>query len=99
MRLPPGWHKANIDGASRGAPGQSSCGCIFRNFRAFVRGSFAMSLGHQYLLYAEMMGFIIAIKIACVKRLFPLWLESNSETLVNIVKTRSFSVPWPIKTR
>lgn len=40
---PPGWQKVNCDGASRGTPGLSSCGGVFRNYIAFVRGSFMLS--------------------------------------------------------
>lgn len=44
---PPGWMKVNTDGCSRGQPGPSSCGGIFRNCRGFVHGCFELSLGQR----------------------------------------------------
>lgn len=63
----PGWHKVNCDGVVRGSSGLASCGGVFRNSRAFTRGSFAQPLGIQLSLYAEIMGFIISVEIAIVK--------------------------------
>ncbi|KAL0291602.1 UNVERIFIED_CONTAM: putative ribonuclease H protein [Sesamum calycinum] len=53
---PPGWMKVNTDGCSRGQPGPSSCGGIFRNCRGFVHGCFALSLGSGFAYQAEWVG-------------------------------------------
>lgn len=46
----------NTDGCSRGQPGPSSCGGIFRNCRGFVHGCFALSLGSGFAYQAEWVG-------------------------------------------
>ncbi|KAK3230347.1 hypothetical protein Dsin_002228 [Dipteronia sinensis] len=40
-----GWIKVNIDGATIGSLRVSGCGGIFRNYRDFVKGCFAIPLG------------------------------------------------------
>lgn len=55
---PPGWHKANFDGSTRGALGIDVCGGVLWKRRAFVRGLFIVPLGRQLPLYTEMLGFI-----------------------------------------
>lgn len=96
---PIGWHKANFDGAARGSPGISTCGGIFRNHRGFVRGCFAIPLGVQSALFAEMCAFMTVVEIAAQKQWFPIWLESDSSILVEKVKKKDPEVPWQIRTR
>ncbi|KAL5715177.1 hypothetical protein ACHQM5_017038 [Ranunculus cassubicifolius] len=96
---PVGWHKANVDGAAHGQPGLAACGGIFRTHRGYIHGCYAMPLGVQNSMYAELMGVIRAIEIAVVMNWFPLWIESDSEVLVQKLKKRSMEVPWSIKNR
>ncbi|PNX74366.1 ribonuclease H [Trifolium pratense] len=58
------WIKCNCDGASAGNPGNSSCGGVFRNSEAIFCGAFAINLGVQSSLFAELMGAMLAIEIA-----------------------------------
>lgn len=52
------WIKWNIDGASIGNPGPSSCGGIFRNNNVEFLGAFAYNLGNTNSLVAELNGAI-----------------------------------------
>ncbi|KAL0297881.1 UNVERIFIED_CONTAM: putative ribonuclease H protein [Sesamum angustifolium] len=79
---PPGWMKVNTDGCSRGQPGPSSCGGIFRNCRGFVHGCFALSLGSGFAYQAEWVGVMTAIAIAHSKGWKYLWIESDSTYVV-----------------
>ncbi|GAU44563.1 hypothetical protein TSUD_367190 [Trifolium subterraneum] len=58
------WIKCNCDRASLGNPGNSSCGGFFRNSAAIFEGAFAVNLGVQTSLFAELMGAMLAIEIA-----------------------------------
>ncbi|KAL0307928.1 UNVERIFIED_CONTAM: Retrovirus-related Pol polyprotein from transposon RE2 [Sesamum calycinum] len=80
---PPGWMKVNTDGCSRGQPGPSSCGGIFRNCRGFVHGCFALSLGSGFAYQAEWVGVMTAIAIAHSKGWKYLWIESDSTYAVS----------------
>lgn len=96
---PPSWIKVNTDGSARGNPGEAACGGIFRMSRGFVKGLFALPLGIQTSLFAEIMGFITAVEIASKKGWFPLWIETDSLVLVQKVRTQSFDVPWGVRVR
>lgn len=99
--LPPPlcWHKCNMDGASRGNPGYTIVGGVFRNFKALLRGCFVMPLGNQTKFYAEVVAFMISVEITPNKNWFPMWFESDSEILVSEVRSRSMNVPWRLKAR
>lgn len=65
---PSGWTKVNIDGATRWQPGEASCGGIYRMYRGFMKGSFALPLGTQTVIFAEIIGFITALELADMKK-------------------------------
>ncbi|GAU35387.1 hypothetical protein TSUD_160380 [Trifolium subterraneum] len=82
---PPGvnWLKCNIDGASNGNPGLSSCGGIFRNSSSdFVYG-FAEPLGVATSFYAELCGAMRAIDLAFQFHWHNVWLETDSVLVVS----------------
>lgn len=81
----PRWTKVNIDGSALGQPGKASCGGIFTMSRGFSKGCFAMPLATQTSMYAELMGFVIAIELAKEKNWFPLWVETDSTSLLHKV--------------
>jgi hypothetical protein len=56
--------KCNIDGASKGNPGLSSCGGIFRNNDADLLLCFAEPLGFASSYLAELQGALRAIEVA-----------------------------------
>jgi hypothetical protein len=60
----PNWIKCNIDGASKGNPGQASCGGIFRNNASDFLLCFAEPLGFASSFLAELHGALRAIEVA-----------------------------------
>jgi len=58
------WIKCNIDGASVGNPGPSSCGGIFRDSDAAFLGAFVYILVNTNSLVAELNGAMFAIELA-----------------------------------
>ena len=92
------WLKCNIDGASKGNPGPSACGGIFRNSTADFMGAFAFSLGISNSLFAELQGAMIAIEIASQKGWKYLWLETDS-IIVTLAFKSSKTVPWQLRNR
>ena len=95
--LPRNWIKVNIDGAAKDAPGHSGCGGIFRNCRGFSKGWFGKYLSIKYAFEAEILGFIMAIKIAKKFNWSPLWNESNPSYVIIIFSTGYLNIPWEIR--
>lgn len=92
----PGWTKVNIDGTARGQPGHSGCWGISRIYVGFSEGCFVVPLG---AIFAEIMGFIVAVELAEQKGWFLLWIESDSTTLVSKVISKTLDSPWQIRVR
>lgn len=88
-----------VDGVVLGNPGNATCGGVFRRYKGFVDGSFALPLGVQTPLFAEIMGFRKTGELATVKGWFPLWIEMDSTTLLYMVKAKSSEVPWRLRVR
>ncbi|GAU48979.1 hypothetical protein TSUD_245700 [Trifolium subterraneum] len=98
---PPGadWLKCNIDGASNGNPGLSSCGGIFRNSSSdFVYG-FAEPLGVATSFYAELCGAMRAIDLAFQFHWHNVWLETDSVLVVSAFNKPTALVPWQLRNR
>ena len=53
---PPGWLKVNIDGATKGSPGHTSCSSIFHTCRGYVSGTFSIYHGIKFAFEAEFTG-------------------------------------------
>lgn len=66
-RPPPQWYKVNIDGAGLGQPYTALCDGVFKISRGSAAGSFAMPLGNQTALYADIMELINVVEIAKIK--------------------------------
>ncbi|KAI9157100.1 hypothetical protein LWI28_016974 [Acer negundo] len=62
--LAPGWIKVHIDGAAMCSPGVGGCGGIFRNYRAFVNGCFAIPLGKVFAFEFELLAASLTINFA-----------------------------------
>jgi hypothetical protein len=73
----PNWIKCNIDGASKGNPGSSSCGGIFRNNEADFLLCFAEPHGFASSYQAELCGALRAIEVAHQMNRPNLWIESE----------------------
>ena len=92
------WIKCNIDGASVGNPGPSSCGGIFRDNNAEFLGAFAYNLGNTNSLVAELNGAMFAIEFANQKGWSQLWLETDSMLVTLAFKSKTI-VPWQLRNR
>lgn len=92
------WVKCNIDGASLGNPGPSSCGDIFRNSNAEFLGPFAMNLGVSNSIYAKLHGAMIAIETSFNRGRKHLWLETDSMLVTHAFKSK-LVVPWHLRNR
>jgi len=92
------WIKCNIDGASLGNPGPSSCGRIYRNNKAEFLGAFAYNLGNTNSLVAELNGAMFAIELAYQRGWNHIWLETDSMSVTLAFKSRTI-VPWNLKNR
>jgi ribonuclease HI len=95
----PSWLKCNIDGASHGNPGASSCGGVFRDMHANFVFAFAEPLGHANSYYAELCGAMRAIEIAYNNDWSHLWLESDSSLVVGAFGRHVNNIPWSLRTR
>ena len=62
--LPPVWIKVNTDRAAFGCSGVVGSGGIFRNYRSFVHGCFALPIGLAFAFEAELVAVIQAISFA-----------------------------------
>jgi ribonuclease HI len=92
------WIKCNSDGASAGNPGNSACGGVFRNSQAIFCGAFAVNLGIQSSLFAELLGAMLAIEIAHQTGWKSLWLETDSMLVLGAFKSPS-TVPCILRNR
>jgi hypothetical protein len=93
------WHppllncvKCNIDGASKGNPGLSSCGGIFRNNDADFLLGFAEPLGFASSYLAELQGALRAIEVAHQMNWKNLWIETDSVLVVLAFKNLNLHV-------
>ncbi|WJX41072.1 hypothetical protein P8452_28481 [Trifolium repens] len=98
IRPPFNWVKCNTDGASRGSPGASSCGGIFRDHLGTFLGAFSANIGVATSLYAEICAAIYAIEFALARGWTNLWLECDSLLLVQAF-SNAHLVPWKLKTK
>ena len=92
------WIKCNIDGASLGNPGPSSCGGIFRDKNADFLGAFAYNLGISNSLVAELNATMFAIELAHHRGWNHIWLESDSMFVTLAFKSKKI-VPWQLRNR
>jgi len=90
--------KCNIDGASKGNPGVSGCGGIFRNEEVEAVICFAKPLGLRTSYHAELCGLMRAAEIANQMKWSNIWFESNS-ALVVLATKKPDKVPWEIRKR
>lgn len=92
------WIKCNMDGAAKGSPGLASCGGIFRDRSGATLCCFAVNLGINHSLQAEIFGAIYAIEIAYKKGWHNLWLECDSLLVIMTFKSLDI-VPWQLRNR
>jgi ribonuclease HI len=93
------WFKCNIDGASNGNPGNSSCGGIFRDHEANFILAFAEPLQITTSYVAELSGAMRAVEIAFQKNWKQLWIESDSAIVVSTFNNPTKQVAWQLRNR
>jgi ribonuclease HI len=98
LRPPYNWVKCNTDGASRGSPGASACGGLFRNHLGEFIGAFSANIGIATSLHAEICAAIFAIDFAMARGWTNLWLECDSLLLIQAFSNIQL-VPWKLKTK
>jgi ribonuclease HI len=91
--------KCNIDEASKGNPGDASCGGIFRDSNSDFLLCFAEPLGFESSYIAELHGAMRAIEVAHHMNCSNLWLESDSQLVVSAFKNPEKLVSWAIRNR
>lgn len=98
--LPPPylWTKCNTDGAARGVPGHAASAGMFRDYSGAFLGCFSKYLGLSFALHAELMAAMIAIEAAFERGWIRLWLECDSQLVVQAFSSPSI-VPWHLRTR
>jgi ribonuclease HI len=93
------WFKCNIDGASNGNPGISSCGGIFRDHEANFILAFAEPLQITTSYVAELSGAMRAVEIAFQKNWRQLWIESDYVLVVSAFNNPTRQVAWQLRNR
>ncbi|KAH9750075.1 reverse transcriptase domain-containing protein [Citrus sinensis] len=93
MRPPPGVVKLTVDGCSRGNPGMAASGGILRDYRGVALAAFGSFLGHQPILYAELMAVCEGLELAARLGHSVLEVESDSATVVSWVHSQG-PVRW-----
>lgn len=82
-----------------GNPGIAAIGGIFRAYRGFSKGCFCLNIGLHTAFVAELTAFIQAIELAWDKQWLQIWLELDSQAVVQSVNNPSFQPPWHLLTR
>ena len=96
---PSAWIKVNTNGSALGSPGAAGAGGIFHTTAGFPRGAFSFNLGCDFAYVAELSAAIYALEIAWNKGWHTLWLECDSIWVVQLLSSKSKTVPWKIKHR
>ena len=93
------WIKINTDGSSKGNPGLSGYGCVARDYKGNVMASIYGPIGNCTALEAEMVGVIMAVKIATHKGWPLVWLECDSKLVINSILKGTNSLSWRWQTQ
>lgn len=90
---PLGAIKLTVDGCSRGNLGLSAAGGVLRDHRGMVLAGFGSFLGHQPILYAELVAVCEGLELAVQLGYSIVEVESDSATVVSWVLSGG-SVRW-----
>jgi hypothetical protein len=97
------WHpplygciKVNTDGSWKSGSDKASYGGVFRDYRGKVLGAFCASLDIPSSVAAEVMAVIQAIELAWVRDWKHIWLEVDSELVLNFIRSPDL-VPWQLR--
>nr|DAD39579.1 TPA_asm: hypothetical protein HUJ06_013902 [Nelumbo nucifera] len=87
--------KINVDGASRGNPGESIRGGIFRDHEGSFLFGFSCYFGIASNMKAKLLVIQQVVSYAKDHNLRSLWIESDSKMAVEILN-KSCSYPWKV---
>ncbi|XP_073315708.1 uncharacterized protein [Primulina huaijiensis] len=88
LRPPSGCFKLNVDGSSRGNPGNSTAGGVVRDDSGRVLLSFSVFIGAGSSIRAELWAVWRGLLICSDLSLFPLWIEVDSQLSIQILRSR-----------
>ncbi|XP_073139140.1 uncharacterized protein [Henckelia pumila] len=88
LRPPPGFFKLNVDGSSRGNPGESSVGGVVRDSSGRTLGFFSEFIGTGSNVRAELWAIWRGVLFCSDHSLFPLWIETDSQIAIQILRSR-----------
>ncbi|XP_073037131.1 uncharacterized protein [Primulina eburnea] len=88
LRPPSGCFKLNVDGSSRGNPGDSSAGGVVRDHSGRVLLSFSEFIGAGSTIRAELWAVWRGLILCSDLSLFPLWIEVDSQISIQILRSR-----------
>ncbi|KAL9224347.1 hypothetical protein vseg_000390 [Gypsophila vaccaria] len=96
---PSDWFVLNIDGASRGNPGESGAGGLIRTADGSLIRAFALKLGIGSSMRAEVMALVRGLALAKELDLPRLIIQSDSQIVVELMKGNEtmLSRPYVIK--
>ncbi|PNX85809.1 ribonuclease H [Trifolium pratense] len=90
------WLKENTDCSVRNSV--AACGAIFRDYTGGFLGGFSCQLHVSSVLHTEILAIIIAIEQAHQRGWLHVWIESDSQIVIQASKDHSI-VPWDIRNR
>ena len=88
--------KVNTDGSTFGSLGPAKCGGVFRNCRKFVSGCFAFPIEFGFSYEVKILAIIYVVGLARSSGWNKLWIEANSDYVVDLIKNGPLNVPWKL---
>ncbi|XP_073062068.1 uncharacterized protein [Primulina eburnea] len=88
LRPPFSCFKLNVDGSSRGNPGDSSVGGVVRDHSGRVLLSFSEFIGAGSTIRAELWAVWRGLILCSDLSFFPLWIEVDSQISIQILRSR-----------
>ncbi|XP_073139125.1 uncharacterized protein [Henckelia pumila] len=88
LRPPPGSFKLNVDGSSRGNPGELFVGGVVRDSSGRVLAFFSEFIGLGSNVRAELWEIWRGILLCSDLSLFLLWIETDSQIAIQILRSR-----------
>lgn len=92
-----GLAKDQFDGAARGSPGLLGTGGVIRDCFGRAIALFAAPLGVRFAFEAELFAVMLAVQKVSSLPPHPIWIESDSMLVVQMLRHRSASVPWSLR--
>ncbi|KAF9619469.1 hypothetical protein IFM89_007044 [Coptis chinensis] len=89
---PPGYMKANCDGAAKGNPGSARIGVTFRDDKGDIRLVMWEKIGVNTNYLAEVLAILEALEVALEREWVNILIESDSSAVIKAFGTGKF--PW-----